>query len=333
MNEAAAHPAAHPAAPAVRQPTAFRHVVFPDSAGGYGRALNLTPDRPADVAAQPAPHPPARPVLSAGAESFLRWLFKRARLPFGAYKPETLGRRLPACLRAVRANSIAEARSILRGNPELTWPALGALLIGVTSFFRDKAVFQALGQRVLPDLLRGHFLTGGGRPFRVWSAGCSDGAEVYTVALLLAEQGALARGRCELVGTDCRPEALRYAAAGVFEASAVKGLPRPLLERYFLSDGAHYRVRGDVCGAIRWRRADVLAGAERGPWDLALCRNLAIYLEPRAAAALWAGLSAVVRVGGALVLGKAERPLGVPGLAPDGHCIYRRVAETDRAGA
>src|SRR4051812_21569945 len=96
---------------AVSQPMGFRHVVFPDSVGGHARALNVAP-RPqsgheADVDTTEAGG--AEP-LPADSEGLFRWLFARAGLSFRHYKPETLRRRLPACLRAVRATSATQAR-------------------------------------------------------------------------------------------------------------------------------------------------------------------------------------------------------------------------------
>jgi chemotaxis methyl-accepting protein methylase len=307
-----------------------RHVVFPDAAGGYGRALNLAPLPPLGRAAGPADAAP-RADLPAEARSFIRWLFSRAGMDSRCYKPETLARRLPAGLRALGATSPAQARATLERHPHLTSAALDAMLIGVTRFFRDETVFTSLRRRILPELLRRRS-AGEGRPVRIWSAGCSDGAELYSVALLLADVGALLPGRFELLGTDCRPEALETAAAGVFAPASVKAVPPALLRACFRFDGTHYQVHRALRAMLQWRQADALAAPEPGAWDLVLCRNLAIYLQPRAAAALWSNLAAAVRVGGALVLGKAERPLGVAGLLPEGSCTYRRVAEGERCG-
>lgn len=321
MNEAAA------------QAACFRHVVFPDSIGGFGHALNAAPqDSIVADPCHPAPPPAFPPPLSPAAESFVRWLFIRAGLRFSHYKPETLARRLPACLRAVRAASPMEARRALRRRTDLLGPALEALLIGVTSFFRDEGVFSALRRRVLPELVRRWRSRGADQPLRVWSAGCSSGAELYSVALLLLDQGALWPERCELLGTDCRGDAVAGAAAGVFEPAAMKGVPRELFREFFVCDNDHFRVRHDVRSAVRWRRGDALAAPEPGPWDLVLCRNLAIYLQPAAATRLWCTLAASLRPGGVLVVGKAERPVGVAGLAPDGPCVYRRVDSTRGAG-
>jgi chemotaxis protein methyltransferase CheR len=321
MNEAAA------------QAACFRHVVFPDSIGGYGRALNAAPQKLIEVEVRsPSPPPEFPPALSPAAESFIRWLFIRAGLRFSHYKPETLARRLPACLRAVHAASPTEARRLLRRRPDLLEPALEALLIGVTSFFRDEGVFSTLRRRVLPELVQRWRSRGADQRLRVWSAGCSSGAELYSVALLLLEQGALWPERCELLGTDCRGDAITGAAAGVFDPADLKRVPRELFREFFVYEDDHYRVRADVRSAVRWRRGDALAAPEPGPWDLVLCRNLAIYLQPAAATRLWGMLAAALRPGGVLVVGKAERPVGVAGLAPAGPCVYRRVDSTRGAG-
>ena len=310
----------------VSQPMGFRHVVFPDSVGGHGRALNVAPrQEPGHEADADAQEVVAAEPLPADSEGLFRWLFARAGLSFRHYKPETLRRRLPACLRAVRATSATQARALLRRNPELIGPALDALLIGVTSFFRDEGVFESLRRRVLPELVRRWRAGGCARPLRVWSVGCSNGAELYSVALLLVELGALWPGRCELVGTDCRAEALARAEAGTFGPQELKGVPPALLRQFFVCEEEHYRVRADVRSIPRWRRRDALGEPEPGPWDLVLCRNLAIYLQPDATSRLWSSLAGVLRPGGVLVLGKAERPLGAAGLAPDGSCVYRRV--------
>ena len=319
---------------AMAQAVRFRHVVFPGSVGGYGRAVNAAPcaDEPPSEETPPRSWPPAQ-FLSEDEESFLCGLFNRVGLGLRHYKPETLYRRLPACLRALRASNVAHARFILQRNPHLAWRAVGAMIIGVTSFFRDGPVFESLRRHVLPRLLASGVRRDAAgrriaRPLRVWSAGCSDGAELYSVAMLLDACGALTRRRCELLGTDCRPEAVARAASGAFDPPAVRGLPQELTRRYFTFDGAQYRLDPALRDAARWRVADALdpAADTEGPWDLVLCRNLIIYLQPAAAASLWHTLQAALRPGGLLVLGKAERPLGVRGLCPAGPwpCLYRR---------
>lgn len=250
--------------------------------------------------------------------SFLRWLLSRVRLDLDDYRPETLARRLPACLRMLRATSPAQARALLERNRLLVAPAVDSLLIGVTSFFRDQHVYSSIERLVIPRITEKHAT-------RVWSAGCSDGAELYSLAMLLAERRVL--HRCTLLGTDCRLEATRRAAAGRFLASqAERDIAPGLLNNYFTVDNDKtYVAKPFLSARLQWRTADVLHVIEPGPWDLILCRNLAMYLSGEATARLWAALTGALRPGGYLVLGKAERPHGtttmLSAVAP---CIYRR---------
>lgn len=292
------------------RPAAFRHVVFPEMTRG-GSPVNFAN---ADAACAYAP----RPLTAAVSEeqAFVRWLFERGGLDSADYKSETLRRRIPSCLRALRAASLGDARQVLLRNPAMLRIAISSMVIGVTSFFRDPVVFSALGERILPELTRR------GSAARIWSVGCSDGAELYSVAMLLAEQSVL--HRCYLLGTDCRPDCIKRAAEGTFEAEAMSAVPRDLVGRYFSGDGSRYRIHSWLRTVVQWRSANVLAVTEPGAWDMILCRNLAIYLRAPASLRLWQSLLSSLRPGGILVLGKAERPLGADGLSAIGPCIYRR---------
>jgi chemotaxis methyl-accepting protein methylase len=219
-------------------------------------------------------------------------------------------------LRLLRARTPAEARRLLEENPALTGPALSAMLVGVTTFFRDPDVFAVLAERVLPELARGR------AGLHVWSAGCADGAELYSVALLLAERGLLG-GSC-LLGTDCRPDALARARAGVFEAAAMHNVPLRLLGRYFTPEGATWQVTPSLRARLCWRGGDLLKAPEPGVWDVILCRNTAMYMRAEAVQPLWGRLEAALRPGGVLMLGKAERPFGSKRLSLVAPCLYRR---------
>ena len=293
-------------------PTAvYRHVIFADAARERRRPLDFGPplghERPAtSTQGSLAPHERA----------FVNWLFERAGLQSWHYRQETLARRLPACLRLVRAHSIDAARAAIDNEPLLIGAAISALVIGVSSFFRDASVFHNLEDVVLPALISGQ------RTLRVWSVGCSDGQELYSVTMLLAEMGWL--NRAQLLGTDCRTDAVRHAAAGIYEPGDLSGVKRELLDRYFApTQDDRWRVESRLRTVVQWRSADVLQVVEPGSWDLILCRNLAMYLECEAATALWEQLKRSLRAGGVLVVGKAERPT-VQGLCPLAPCMFRR---------
>jgi chemotaxis methyl-accepting protein methylase len=128
-----------------------------------------------------------------------------------------------------------------------------------------------------------------------------------------------------LLGTDCREEAIDLAKrGGHFDRSALRNVPAPLVEKYFLPRDGGYGVCADIRYATRWRTANLLFKAEPGFWDLILFRNTAMYFCPDVCTALWERLESALRPGGLLVLGKAERPVGAKRLTMVKPCIYRR---------
>src|SRR5207248_3494196 len=168
----------------------------------------------------------------------------------------------------------------------------------------DSAIFEALQQSVLPSLC-----TRQPGP-RVWSVGCSDGAELYSLAMLLSDAARLESSY--LLGTDVRPDAILRALSGCYEADSVKAVPAPFRRRYFQLDrlSGRYQLTPELVQRVHWRTADMLKSIEPGPWDVILCRNVAMYLKPQVLAALWSRLAEALAPGGILVLGKAERPTG-----------------------
>jgi len=256
--------------------------------------------------------------LSPEQYAFVSYLFGAAGLDARAYRTETLRRRICACLRALGASSPRGARQALEQDPSLVPAAMSAMVIGVTSFFRDERVFDHLTYHVLPNLITA------GKPLRIWSAGCSDGEELYSVAMLLAELQAL--DRAYLLGSDIRSEALARARAAAYEEAALKDVPSPWIEKYFTRDKSNrWRLAPSLVSAAHWRRGNLLAVHEPGPWDLILCRNMAMYVKPEYAGGLWNRLEDLLRPGGYLVLGKAERPIGATRLDAVAPCVYRRA--------
>jgi chemotaxis protein methyltransferase CheR len=250
------------------------------------------------------------------------------------YRDSILSRRQAACLRTLRTSSPGEGEIIVARDPQASERALGAVMIGVTGFFRDVTVFDAL--RPLLRMLRQ-----APAPLRAMSVGCSDGSELYSLAILLAEEGLL--GDSRLVGLDCRPAAIRSARAGVYSNAAVADINPGRRERFFVAlartgparatgrvAASQVRVAEDLRAACEWLVADAFSlGCEKGEpgMDLIMCRNLAIYLKPDSATELLSRCVAQLRPGGLLITGKAERPSAevrsvLQQVAP---CIHRRT--------
>lgn len=292
----------------------YRHVVFTGAAGSTARIVNLAPPAALEISGEARG---GELQLDEEEDAFIRSLFACAGLNAGAYRPESLRRRLQACLRALRATSILEARRALAKNPSLVPIAINAMVIGVSSFFRDAAVYDEIAFNVLPSLFGSNK-----SPARVWSVGCSEGQELYSITILLAELGLL--DGCYLLGTDCRGDAIQRARDGYYDAAALRSVPRAWVEKYFHRQVDRLRIVSGLRTAVQWRTADVTRVSEPGVWDLILCRNMAMYLRPQASGKLWELFERALRPGGYLVMGKAERPMNARRLSPVGPCLFRR---------
>lgn len=250
-------------------------------------------------------------------DPFVAWLFQRAGVTVNAYRARTLRRRVPACLRALRVATAAEAQRMLEQQPDLLPRAVSTILIGVSGFFRDPQVWQDLQMRVLPELLRRR------RSLRILSAGCSDGRELYSMAILLDELGGLER--CFLLGEDCRPDAIIQGRAGMYDGAGMEDVCQSRRERFFRPAGSRYGVVPRLREHVSWAARDLLGPRGPGQWDMVLFRNVAIYMTNPQASLLWRRLCDEITVGGILVTGKAESPpAGLP-LTRLAGCIYQKT--------
>ncbi|MDE3021438.1 MAG: chemotaxis protein CheR [Pseudomonadota bacterium] len=182
------------------------------------------------------------------------------------------------------------------------------LTVGETCFFRDRPVFDALEQFVLPELMKEHQDTG----VHIWSAGCSSGEEPYSVAILLDRlQRRTGLTPVFLQATDINPVILDKAKAGVYGEWSFRNTPAWVREGYFkpLAQGKYEilpRVRSRVSFAFgNLLNLDGLLGRE-SMMDLVLCRNVLMYFGPEQAKKLALKLYHLVSSGGWLVVNPVE---------------------------
>ena len=248
-------------------------------------------------------------------DDFIDWVIGRAGLDASLYRHRPLQRRLAACLRALKVRSVDDARMLLESRPDLFPAAVSSLLIGVTEFFRDPAVFERLRAEILPNLAvrRGRL--------RIWSAACASGEELYSLAILLAEAGLLSRSF--LLGTDCRTDAVEQADRALYAPAALYLMEPGIRDKYFEPEGNFLRPIRPLRRQVHWKAADLADTIEDGTWDIILWRNLAIYLNPGPTERMWARLAGALAPNGYLIIGKAEWPPSGHGLQPVCRCIYR----------
>ncbi|KAA2212143.1 protein-glutamate O-methyltransferase CheR [Pseudoroseomonas oryzae] len=197
---------------------------------------------------------------------------------------------------------------------EAEWDALAAeITVGETFFFRYAEQFAALRETILPELLR---LNGSARQLRLWSAGCANGAEPYSLAILLRQLlgDALPEWRLALLGTDLNEAALQQARLGIYSRWTLRGQPADLLEHDFHSvdGGRRWQLRSHHRALARFRSHNLLSlldgssPLELNDFDLILCRNVLIYFHPDVVRQVVRALAERLRPGGWLLLGHAE---------------------------
>ena len=257
---------------------------------------------------------------------------------FAPYKSGTLGRRVARrmALARPRPADLAGYHAMLRADRDELDALAGDLLIHVTGFFRDEAVFDVLERTTIPDLVRAN---PDGQPLRVWVAGCSTGEEAYSLAMLLLEQ-IEAAGRAiklQVLASDVDSEAVAAARDGAYPAATLEAVSPERLARFFVREDAGWRAAPDLRAAIVFTVHDVLADPPFSRLDLVSCRNLLIYLRPDAQARVLGAFHFALRDGGILLLGSAESPGGAEGrfeAVAKGERIYRRAgrAATGKPG-
>jgi chemotaxis protein methyltransferase CheR len=173
-----------------------------------------------------------------------------------------------------------------------------------TSFFRDPALFDVMRTELVPDVARQRQST---RTLRIWSAACSSGQEPYSLAMMLFEAG-YADWRLEVTGTDLSSRILARAGAGRFLHIEVnRGMPAPLLVKYFQRDGLDWQIKEEVRRVVRFAEFDLRQSMSgRGPFDFVLCRNVLIYFDLPTRKKILSELRGTLAPGGYLLLGASE---------------------------
>ncbi len=238
-------------------------------------------------------------------EALLEFVRDKRAFDYTEYKRPTLVRRFKKRMDAVGAKDYAAYRDYLEREPDEFSQLFDAILINVTSFFRDPAAWEYLAEDIVPRILDRREAE---RPVRVWSAGCANGAEAYTIAMLFAE--ALGqedfRDQVKIYATDLDNDALRSARRAAYTEKEVKDVPDDLRDRYFEKLNGDYTFRNGFRRAVIFGRNDLLQDPPISRVDLLVCRNTFMYFGQEAQDRILGNFFFALRPRGYLMLGRAE---------------------------
>ena len=254
--------------------------------------------------------------------AILALLKERRRFDGANYKDRCLRRRIAKRLRASGAGDVAGYLARLDGDDHELDLLLETLAIHVSRFFRDAEVFRVLERQVLSGLCA-RLRAAGRADLRLWSAGCAEGEEAYSLALLV---GALAPPGlpATILATDVSAATLAQAREGLYAPAHLGEVPELLRAACFDAEDGRFRLQARFRAMVDFRCHNLTTAADYPPADLILCRNVLYYFSPEEQAHILERFAAALPVGGILVLGRTET------LPRAGHALFRAEFPTER---
>lgn len=209
---------------------------------------------------------------------FLEGIFLRYGYDFRQYSGASLDRRLASLLVSYETSSLLEVLKQVLASPEKFREILPSMTINTTEFFRDPQFFRALRERVLPFLKTYPSL-------RVWTAGCSTGEEIISLAILLEEENLLSR--TTIYATDINPSVIKIAREGIYDSRAMQsftknyaaasGLRTP--SEYYTADYGLVRFNPTLLQNVVFSEHNLATDSVFTEAHLILCRNVLIYFS------------------------------------------------------
>lgn len=254
-----------------------------------------------------------------GYPAFHRTVLDLTGIDLDCYKGTQMERRLQTIMRRAGVSDLAAYARLLATTPARVKEFQDFLTINVSEWLRNPEKFEELQRAVLPELLRR-------RPsLKIWSAGCSNGSEPYSVAMLLDELNPA--GRHQVLATDLDEQILKVAVEGVYTEKDIKNVSPARRSRYFRQEGDRFAVLPALRSRVQFQRHNLLSDPFPSGIDLLLCRNVVIYFTEEAKDELYRRFHQSLNPGGILFVGGTEsllraRELGYASVSP---FLYRAV--------
>ncbi|MCP3951835.1 MAG: protein-glutamate O-methyltransferase CheR [Desulfobacterales bacterium] len=194
---------------------------------------------------------------------------------------------------------------------------IDAISTNETLFFRDTGPFEVLQHKIIPDLIDAR--TANSSKFfkpaiRIWSAACSTGQEIYSIAIVLKELlGDLQAYNIKLLGTDISDAAVAQASYGSYNKFEIeRGLPAAKLSKYFTPNGNNWKINDEIRAMATFRKLNLmLPFGALGKFDIIFCRNVAIYFTSEDRKKLYDKLYTALEPDGYLLIGASESLTGL----------------------
>lgn len=254
-----------------------------------------------------------------GYPAFRKTVLDLTGIDLDCYKGTQMERRLQTIMRRAGVADLAAYAKLLATTPARVKEFQDFLTINVSEWLRNPEKFEELQKVILPDLLKRS------PRLKLWSAGCSNGSEPYSLAMLLDELDPT--GRHQVLGTDLDEEILKVARAGVYAEKDIRNVSTARRMRYFSQEGDRFTVKPELKATVTFQRQNLLSDPFPRDVDMILCRNVVIYFTEEAKDELYRRFHGALKLGGLLFVGGTEsllraREMGYQSVSP---FFYRAV--------
>jgi chemotaxis protein methyltransferase CheR len=246
-------------------------------------------------------------------------IIKLIDIDLNCYKSQQMRRRLSFYIERANNMNIHSYCQLLEQDKTHQSKLRDFLTINVTEFFRDEWAFKELKTNILPDLVSKNRL-------KIWSAGCADGGEPYSIAILLKELSV--QYIPIILATDIdEMSLLKASSGGPYTSDSIKNIPKDLLSKYFSFTDNKYWLKDSIKGMVRFKRHNLLLDTFERGFDLICCRNVTIYFTQETKTRLNQRFANSLNEDGILFIGATEFMMNPQdtGLIKLGSCFYKRM--------
>ena len=222
------------------------------------------------------------------------------------YHSELLKRRIALRLQHNNIASYSKYIVFLSQNPDEYDKLFETLCINISEFFRDSPVWVTI-QSLFENLIQFKIKKCQGS-IRVWSAGCANGEEPYSLAINLKEalRGITPSPNIEVLATDVDKTCLNFAEKAVYNKDSVKNVSPKLLARYFEFSGGKFHVRDEIKKMVSWSYLDLTSQEYPENIDVLCCRNVFIYFNRQLQKQILDKFCSSLTPEGYLIMGRSE---------------------------
>ncbi|MHC1635334.1 MAG: CheR family methyltransferase [Candidatus Methanospirareceae archaeon] len=247
-------------------------------------------------------------------DALKRKIYEKTGLDCSKYSNNYLLRRIRVIMNIKGINFPYDYKKyieLLEKNPLEYTSLLDNITINVTEFFRDPETFDTFKNEILPEILS-EKRRRKSKILRIWSAGCASGEEPYTISIILFETlgSAIKDFLISIYATDINKNALKKAKEGIYDASSLKNVPKPLIHKYFSFKEGKYKIKEEVKKLVRFQQHDLFSGIKYSHFDVIFCRNVLMFFSTEYQRKLLLDFYHTLNDGGYLILGRAETIIG-----------------------